>query len=151
LNRILYGPERWKYLSDALRLRRASLICKVCDCLGLRVPQSAVTMEEVNRFAAGRYVPRTYPGRLTLLRTLLSPRLAVDDPQFGWGGLAAGGIDIHEIPGSHLEITDEPHVRILAQKLGSCLDQSQLDLYRRDTRTVYSAEHSHPEAQAAHS
>jgi amino acid adenylation domain-containing protein len=151
LKRILYGPERWQYLSDAFRLRRASLICKVCDSLGLRVPQGAVTMEEVNRFAAGRYVARMYPGRLTLLRTLLTPRLAIDDPQLGWGGLAAGGIEIHEIPGSHLEITDEPHVRVLARELGSCLEQAQVDPHRRDTRTVYAAENPHPEAHATHS
>ena len=138
--KILYGPGRWEYLRNALRPRRANLICKVCDSLGLPVPQSSITMEEVNRFAAGRYVPRIYPGRLTLLRTrqgqncLFYQRdhswLMPDDRQLGWGGLAAGGVEVHEIPGGHLEITDEPHVRVLAQKLRSCLDQAEPDLFR---------------------
>jgi thioesterase domain-containing protein/acyl carrier protein len=138
--RILYGPGRWQCLRGALRRRWANLICKVYDCLGLPVPQSSATMEEVNRFAAGHYVPRIYPGRLTLLRTRPSQtfvfrqmnhsRVMNDDPQLGWGGLAAGGIEVHEIPGSHLEITNEPHVRVLAQKLRSCLDRAQPDLFR---------------------
>jgi amino acid adenylation domain-containing protein len=150
LKQIVYGPRRWEYLTSAIRRRKAHLLCKVCSLLGRPVPSSAVSMEEVNRFAAGRYVPRIYPGRLTLLRTVLSPRLAVDDPQLGWGDLAAGGIEIHEIPGGHLEITDEPHVRILAQKLASCLDQAQVDLHRPDTRTVYPAENPRPETHVAH-
>ena len=39
----------------------------------------------------------------------------------GWWALAGGGIDVHEIPGSPLDIVKEPHVQVLAEKLGACL------------------------------
>lgn len=62
-----------------------------------------------------------YSGRLTLLRTAPDPRLPSGDYQLGWGGLAAGGVEVHEIAGDHLRITDEPNVQVLAEKLRGCL------------------------------
>jgi thioesterase domain-containing protein len=42
----------------------------------------------------------------------------------GWRALAGGGIEVHEIPGSHLDIVKEPHVGDLANKLRSCLEKA---------------------------
>jgi aspartate racemase len=39
--------------------------------------------------------------------------------------LAGGGIEVHEIPGSHLDIVKEPHVQQLAKKLSYCLNRTQ--------------------------
>jgi len=44
------------------------------------------------------------------------------DPQLGWGELAAGGLEFHEVPGTHLGMLQEPHVQVLAEKLGTALD-----------------------------
>src|SRR6266480_8059393 len=46
----------------------------------------------------------------------------------GWRALADNGIEVHEIPGSHLDIVKEPHVGELAKKLGSCLERAQAQL-----------------------
>jgi hypothetical protein len=39
----------------------------------------------------------------------------------GWGHLAAGGVDVRTIPGSHSTIISEPHVQRLARELSACL------------------------------
>jgi thioesterase domain-containing protein/acyl carrier protein len=80
-----------------------------------------------NNQAAKSYVPQVYPGRLTLLRASQKAVGAEDDPQMGWGKLTAGGMEIHEIPGSHTQIMEEPKVRLVAEKLTACLKQAQTD------------------------
>lgn len=125
LNRIVFGPSRTEFVKNAIRARRIRLAYKIHTSLGPRSPQSRLTTYEAGRWAANRYVPRTYPGRLTLLRTVAGWPLAADDPLLGWGRLVTGGVEVHEVPGSHLKITEEPYVGILAQKLRASLDRVQ--------------------------
>ena len=71
------------------------------------------------------YVPKPYPGRVTLFRTRGQPFLCSFDAQYGWGELAAGGVEVILIPGSHEKIFVEPHARMLATKLSACLNEAQ--------------------------
>jgi amino acid adenylation domain-containing protein len=84
---------------------------------------------DANTQAIGEYVFSPYLGRAILLRTEDENRLdAIGmkyDPQFGWGDLVTGGLDVHYIPGSHLSLFTEPHVQMLAQTLRNCLTQAQ--------------------------
>ena len=50
---------------------------------------------------------------------------ALNDSQEGWNTLAPLGVEVHEIPGDHINIIKEPHVGTLAEKLGECLDRSE--------------------------
>jgi len=70
----------------------------------------------------------------TLFPLWLIPRLHLFDPiniwyhydsKMGWDGLAAGGLENQEIPGHHTSMFEEPHVRVLAEKLRECIDKSQ--------------------------
>ncbi len=45
------------------------------------------------------------------------------DPLLGWGGLAAGGVEIQEVTGHHVPMMFEPYVRVLAEKLKACLER----------------------------
>jgi thioesterase domain-containing protein/acyl carrier protein len=72
------------------------------------------------------YSPQVYPGRITLFRASRQPLAGTADPQSGWGKLAAQGVEVHEVPGSHSSIIVEPHVRTLAAKLQTCLEDSGL-------------------------
>lgn len=81
-------------------------------------------VEAGHREAQRRYVPKVYPGRLTLFRPSRSSASHHGDPTWGWAGLAAGGIDVQEIPGERPTIVDEPDVRILAEKVRRCLRQA---------------------------
>ncbi len=80
-------------------------------------------------FAARRKYPlREFPGKLHLFRTeenLLPRDLFEDDPERGWHGSAADGIEIYAIPGHHGNHLEEPLVGILAAKLAAALEQAR--------------------------
>ncbi len=68
------------------------------------------------------------PGRIVLFRTADTTRSeAVGkryDPQFGWGKVVTSPIDVYHLPGSHVGVIKEPHVRVLAEKLQHCLENA---------------------------
>jgi len=73
------------------------------------------------------YKPREYPHRIVYFlsekrRKLFGDSLAAAG---SWRELAIGGVDIRVIPGNHLDILKEPHVKILAEQLKDCLDGVQ--------------------------
>lgn len=78
-------------------------------------------IRETQHEASVRYRPRAYPGRIMLFRAEVQPILCSGDPLMGWGMLAAGGVDVRVVPGHHLSIIDEPHVRVLARELAAAL------------------------------
>ncbi|OUL35844.1 hypothetical protein BV372_09645 [Nostoc sp. T09] len=76
-----------------------------------------------NDQARKNYVPSIYPGQLTLLRTR-DQNLGLDtDPEWGWGKLVAGGVELHYVPGVHTTVMHEPHIQVVAEKLRNCLDK----------------------------
>jgi amino acid adenylation domain-containing protein len=98
---------------------------------GLAETDKHLTVIDANVQAASEYTFQVYPGKITLLRTEDQNRddaVGIEyDPQFGWGDLIAGGLDVHYVPGSHLTLLEEPHVKVLAAKLKACLTQASLD------------------------
>jgi aspartate racemase len=87
------------------------------------LPESFYDVEQACYLAARTYLPGEYSGRVTLFRACDAGLRRDNDPQMGWGQLALGGVDVHEIPGNHETILAEPNVRVLAEKLRKCLDQ----------------------------
>jgi thioesterase domain-containing protein len=72
------------------------------------------------------YQPKAYPHRVTLffsdeVRNARGRR----ELTMGWDKLAAGGVEVHEIPGDHLSLLRAPHVQTLARKLEDCIDRAQ--------------------------
>lgn len=83
--------------------------------------------ERVCEQAASNYVPHPYPGKMVLFRALERDQFeAYSDPQLGWSSLAAGGLEVHDVPGDHIGIIKEPHVQVLAAKLKACLEEAQV-------------------------
>jgi thioesterase domain-containing protein len=82
---------------------------------------------QANAIALNEYTFNSYPGKLTLLRTADAERdddkVGMEyDPDFGWTDIFTGGLEIHQIPGSHMSLLDEPHVSVVAGKLRTCLN-----------------------------
>ena len=46
---------------------------------------------------------------------------------WGWDRVAAGGVELHEVPGEHHELLKEPRVAGLAATLQACLDHAAGD------------------------
>ncbi|WP_226889236.1 non-ribosomal peptide synthetase [Nostoc sp. MG11] len=73
------------------------------------------------------YVPQIYLDRVTLFkaidRDITNVEVVEVEPGLGWTKLAAGGLEIHEIPGDHHGILKEPNVQLLAEKLRLSIDK----------------------------
>ncbi|OQW95961.1 MAG: hypothetical protein BWK79_00515 [Beggiatoa sp. IS2] len=78
----------------------------------------------INQFynALEHYMPTPYPGKITLfLSDEWRPRYS---PSGKLAELAQGGIELHEIPGYHGRVFEEPQLSVLAKQLQQCLVQS---------------------------
>ncbi len=127
--RLMFGPERGAYLKedvadrfDAIIGQGRQFIYGVLKARGRSIPKFLHRAKDVNWFAALRYEAQPYLGRVTLFRAA-TPESFVDilDTDLGWGPLARGGVEIHEIPGTHRKMMREPNVRILAREVGKAL------------------------------
>jgi acyl transferase domain-containing protein/thioesterase domain-containing protein/acyl carrier protein len=81
-----------------------------------------------------KYVPQqVYPGRAIIFKPVDKVTLSSEfDPALGWGELIAGGLEICEVPGSHTDLFEEPHVQALAETLKACLAQAQADVLAKE-------------------
>jgi aspartate racemase len=91
--------------------------------LGRDLPDALRDVEEFNWLAARNFVPKFYRGKVTLFWASSDLRAKFDLIE-GWQTLARA-VDIHEVPGTHLDIIEEPHVAELAAKLRRSLALSQ--------------------------
>ncbi len=58
------------------------------------------------------YVPRPYPGRVTVFKATTHPLLRLHDADRMWRMLSPD-VDVHMVPGTHFSIVKDPHVRAL--------------------------------------
>ena len=102
--------------------RSAHAVVSSCYKLMRRnVPASLryLGVEEAHKRALERYTVRRYPGKITLMRAA-DVRETVStrrNPTLGWEMFAGSGLDIHDVPGGHTSMFEEPNVRTLAETL----------------------------------
>jgi len=75
--------------------------------------------------ATRNYQLHHYPGRITLFKAGQELAGIPSDPTLGWSEWAAGGVDVHVVPGNHATMVYKPHVEVLAETLRVCLDQAR--------------------------
>ena len=75
--------------------------------------------------AARCYRPPLYPGAVTVFRARPPDAPPPPGEALGWGRVARGGIDLHEVPGEHLSIMTAPQVEELARQLRVCLQRAR--------------------------
>jgi thioesterase domain-containing protein len=76
--------------------------------------------------ALREYEIKPWPGRVTLFRARQGSPKVRCDASGGWGQVARGGVEIHEVPGTHMSMLDPPQVQELGAALSRCI--TQLDL-----------------------
>ena len=87
-----------------------------------------VQMEEAHKQALARYVFQPYAGKITLMRALdRGPEVLgkLEESTLGWGPLAGGGLDIHDVGTGHMSMLFEPYV-------GTCVEQLKPLLHSSD-------------------
>jgi len=123
--------EKFGYLADKAQyapLRIKSKLWRTVyrsyQSAGYEVPPALRNVEEYNWMAAHDYTPHFYAGQITLFWASKDLRAKFDLLE-GWLVLARGGMEVHEVAGTHLDMIKEPHVEELAKKLDQCLLRAQ--------------------------
>ncbi len=118
--RLAYLWERVGWRIEGIKKELKMIACRFYLAVGRRVPFNLRMFYffEISHQAARKYTPQVYTGSMILFRT----QRPSYDPRFDWPRLAAGGLEIHELPGKHLEILKEPYVEVLAEHLKKYLD-----------------------------
>jgi len=126
LNHILFSGKGMQYIKNSVAALFADQMFRLFQKIGRPLPQQVSNLKDINRIAGSLYRPKVYAGRLTVFRCINRRLLDGNDELLGWRGLAAGGIEIHDVTGNHRDLLSEPNVRILAEKLRECLDRVQV-------------------------
>jgi thioesterase domain-containing protein len=108
------------------------------------IPSNYIQLEDQIWKAGQNYVPKPYPGKMTLFRATTQPVGIVEDPTLGWRGLSAE-LEIHDVTGHHGSIVTEPFVRELAAKLEECMDLAIMEGQRSETRNSNGSGSARPE------
>lgn len=123
-----YILQRLKTIRNRLGVKSHKLAYDLRDMTARPLPPSLSSADRITRIAYDLYGPSIYSGQITLLwtseDTVFTTRFK-SDPRLGWRDFTELGLEFHAIPGDHLSVMAEPHVRVLAEKLDSCLLKAQ--------------------------
>jgi thioesterase domain-containing protein len=114
--------------SFAYGLRKARVFCHP----GLKyrilqpiLPPAWRQIRKAHKAAWDAYVPRPYAGKVISFRASQRSLRGSDDPKGEWSRLAAGVVDVQDVPGDHNTMMTEPCVQVLARQLQACMEKSQ--------------------------
>jgi len=113
-------PTGLGYMREKLRARGLRTIYTMLNTIGRPIPRFLQKADEINWFAAVRYSPQWFPGRITLFQateTLRDQCGSLDE----WSAVAGDGAEIREISGSHEDVLKEPYVQLPAKEITACL------------------------------
>src|SRR6185369_1782853 len=130
-----YLIDKSQYLPIRIKGRIWRTIYRSYQSLGQEVPRALRDVEEFNWLAAREYTPHFYDGEITLFWASKDLRAKFDLLE-GWQSLALGGMEVHEVPGTHLDMIKEPHVEELATKVDECLLRAQQTDSRAGSQTT---------------
>jgi len=67
------------------------------------------------------YLPFPCNAKITLFETLDLQLVSPYDSSRGWNRLSTHEVEVHQTPGNHLSMLEEPHIKVLGEKLRFCL------------------------------
>ncbi|HEY3861976.1 MAG TPA: amino acid adenylation domain-containing protein [Verrucomicrobiae bacterium] len=88
-------------------------------------PEQELKLWQIHLRALANYAPQPSSAHVTLFRTRGHPLFSSFAEDLRWGGLAAGGVTVKLIPGSHENIFMEPNAKSVAQCLSAALAAAQ--------------------------
>jgi acyl transferase domain-containing protein/thioesterase domain-containing protein/acyl carrier protein len=126
LRKVALKFEHWGQ-SLIKRAKSAACFCYRVGGRDLPIGLRYFQVEKAHWIALTRYKIQKYPGKIDLLRAvdrgysgmeLLGTR---EEPDLGWGNLAGGGLEVHDVSGEHGNVLREPQVRTVAEALKTIL------------------------------
>ena len=146
-DKLAYIASKLRYAPAKIKHKAYRRAYKLYRRIGRPLPPVLKNIEELNFMAAREYLPQVYSGRATLFSaTDLTASFDVED---GWRQLV-DELEVHKIPGNHMDMIKEPHVQVLADKLRLCLDIAATGRTEIEIETSYAepeSTHEQPIAQ----
>ena len=103
--------------------------------------RSYVTVNNTQTQAWRGYEVKRYAGRITLVRSEETVKSLTGSPDMGWSQVSDGGVDVFDVPGDHISMLQEPHVRTLASVIDDCLAcESNDEVFPKEQQNVAEAE-----------
>lgn len=114
----LPGAQRRAYV--------AQLAAKVRQGIHRRVSNASLppTLKRVRKAclqAAANYTPTAFPGKVVLFQSRQKSLTRVQDLRLGWTAYVPAGLEVHDIDADHDNVLLEPQVKVVAEKLQTCL------------------------------
>ncbi|MEH2135980.1 AMP-binding protein [Nostoc sp.] len=92
--------------------------------LSLSQVENILRVIDANQQIIANHKPQLYLGRVVYFSAQDNWQQMFDPMRAnGWNSWVIGGIEVIKVPGKHGIYHDEPHVRVLAEKLNACLEQ----------------------------
>jgi amino acid adenylation domain-containing protein len=121
--KIDYVTAKGKIASARVGDLAKAIAAKACLNLGLTVPSTLQGLLKPRR-ALKPYNAKVYAGKIDIFAPTESHSGYFRfEPHMGWNRLTAGGLDSHPVPGKVAAIIMEPAVKVLAEKLKSCIER----------------------------
>ena len=128
LDRVRYVQVRVKgkfnaWIGNRLRRNFKWLQCKVSLSAGWKLPASVRSyyILEVYKRARKSYSPRVFPGRAIYFKSTKQSTYHRDS----WQNLMRDGLEVHEVPGDHMDLIKRENIPHWAGTLGSCISKAQ--------------------------
>ena len=92
-----------------------------------RFPDYQVAMLKAHHQAIHSYQPKSLNGRVALFMPRTMPLFGPWPAGHGaqWDDIARGGVEVHQVRGSHTTMLKEPFVEALGKRLNSCIDEAE--------------------------
>ncbi|MCP5115863.1 MAG: hypothetical protein GY953_33975 [bacterium] len=116
-----YFVNRSKGMILRLRKRSWSLRHNLGQRFHRRLPDALYEPTRLVAIAARDYRPRTFSGSIDLFAANDGFQQRQSDPYLGWQPHALGGVRLHQVPGDHSTMFQEPNLAPLGIQFQSCL------------------------------
>jgi len=121
LGKVTYLRKKVTGVAERFALAAGVMRARVRVATGRPLPDALRlhSFVQANVGAADSYAATPYPGRITVFRAqgevFDAPEVATTG--LGWSVVAAGGLDVIDVPGDHMSIFEDPFVATLADEL----------------------------------
>jgi thioesterase domain-containing protein len=121
----LLGRRIWQGLATNHRVHKETLAATTAGPAEAYSDLRRIQVREENWRAMQAYQPARFPGRITLFKAKSASDKVELPEDYGWSALAAKGLEIVPVSGSHLVLFEPEHVESLAASLHAALGRSE--------------------------
>jgi thioesterase domain-containing protein len=113
--------EQFSWMRERLRRKVIRLRNQIRDRIGRPIRPGLHEFLAIEEGASWRYHPPPYNGYVLLMRAQVRPGRMRTDLADGWDKVVTGRLEVHEVPGDHRSMFQEPNISVVAPLLARAL------------------------------